>query len=373
MKEINLGRTLIIQRHKRGMTQDEVAEYIGVSKASVSKWETGTTYPDITLLPRLAAFFNISIDELMGYEPQMLKEDIRKLYQKLCRDFSEQPFDSVMEHCREITKKYFSCAPLLLQIGTLYVNHCMFAGSTEQRQQVLEEARELFVRVQEESGDAELSNQAVSLEALCLLQLGRANEVLDLLTPVEFVRLTPEPLLASAYQMLGNKEEARRVLQVGIFTTMVELLNFLVAYMESCVNDIAVFDETFQKIDALSRAFSMSTLHPAILLSFYLSAAQGFSIQGNADRALDNLEYYTELAASMIFPLKLHGDMYFDLLDKWMEDDLILGVDMPRNETTVRKSIVEAVMNNPVFAPYSEYPRFQRIIHRLRAMEENGK
>lgn len=52
---------------------------MGVSKAAVSKWETGLSYPDITLLPVLAAYFNISIDELMGYEPQMGKEDIRKL------------------------------------------------------------------------------------------------------------------------------------------------------------------------------------------------------------------------------------------------------------------------------------------------------
>lgn len=66
MKELNIGRSLLENRHKRGITQDELAEYIGVSKASVSKWETAATYPDITLLPRLAAFFNISIDELDG-------------------------------------------------------------------------------------------------------------------------------------------------------------------------------------------------------------------------------------------------------------------------------------------------------------------
>ena len=65
MKEINIGRILMQNRHKKGITQDELAEYIGVSKASVSKWETAATYPDITLLPRLAAFFDISIDELM--------------------------------------------------------------------------------------------------------------------------------------------------------------------------------------------------------------------------------------------------------------------------------------------------------------------
>ena len=76
MKEINLGRVLIENRHKLGITQDELAAYMGVSKAAVSKWETGMTYPDITLLPQLATYFNISIDELMGYEPQMTKEQI---------------------------------------------------------------------------------------------------------------------------------------------------------------------------------------------------------------------------------------------------------------------------------------------------------
>ena len=41
MKEINLGRILIENRHKRGITQDELASYMGVPKAAVSKWETG--------------------------------------------------------------------------------------------------------------------------------------------------------------------------------------------------------------------------------------------------------------------------------------------------------------------------------------------
>ena len=59
MKDINLGKVLVEQRRRMGITQDELASYLGVSKAAVSKWETGATYPDITLLPQLAAFFNI--------------------------------------------------------------------------------------------------------------------------------------------------------------------------------------------------------------------------------------------------------------------------------------------------------------------------
>ena len=41
MKEIHLGRVLVENRHRRGITQDELAAYMGVSKAAVSKWETG--------------------------------------------------------------------------------------------------------------------------------------------------------------------------------------------------------------------------------------------------------------------------------------------------------------------------------------------
>ena len=41
MKEINISKTLVSKRREKGITQDELAEYIGVSKASVSKWETG--------------------------------------------------------------------------------------------------------------------------------------------------------------------------------------------------------------------------------------------------------------------------------------------------------------------------------------------
>lgn len=56
-------------RKSRGIGQQELAEVLGVSFQSVSKWETGVTMPDITLLPSIAKYFNISIDELLGVKP----------------------------------------------------------------------------------------------------------------------------------------------------------------------------------------------------------------------------------------------------------------------------------------------------------------
>ena len=49
MKEINVGKMIILKRKEKKITQDELAKYIGVSKAAISKWETGQSYPDITL------------------------------------------------------------------------------------------------------------------------------------------------------------------------------------------------------------------------------------------------------------------------------------------------------------------------------------
>lgn len=52
----------------KNLTQEDVAEYLGITPQSVSKWERGESYPDITLLPALANIFETSIDLLVGMD-----------------------------------------------------------------------------------------------------------------------------------------------------------------------------------------------------------------------------------------------------------------------------------------------------------------
>ena len=54
-------------RRERGMTQEQLAEAMGVSTASVSKWETGQTAPELTALMALADFFEVSVDTMLGH------------------------------------------------------------------------------------------------------------------------------------------------------------------------------------------------------------------------------------------------------------------------------------------------------------------
>jgi transcriptional regulator with XRE-family HTH domain len=61
-----LAENLKSLRKGKDLTQEEVAEILGVSPQSVSKWERGDTYPDITLLPALANYYETSVDALIG-------------------------------------------------------------------------------------------------------------------------------------------------------------------------------------------------------------------------------------------------------------------------------------------------------------------
>lgn len=64
--ELKLGAAIKRLRTEKGITQEALADYVGVSFQAVSKWETDTTMPDITLLPKLAVFFGVSIDDLFS-------------------------------------------------------------------------------------------------------------------------------------------------------------------------------------------------------------------------------------------------------------------------------------------------------------------
>ena len=60
-----LAENLALLRNIRGMTQEEVAEVIGISRQSYSKWEQGETIPDIEKCDWLAKFYGVSIDALV--------------------------------------------------------------------------------------------------------------------------------------------------------------------------------------------------------------------------------------------------------------------------------------------------------------------
>ena len=124
MDSIRLAENLLTLRKDKKITQEQLADFCGVTKASVSKWETGQTLPDILLLPRLAAFFGVSIDVLMGYKMHLTTEQIHKVYEELAMDFATKKFEESMKKSREYVKQYYSCYEFLEKI-ILQGHQCM--------------------------------------------------------------------------------------------------------------------------------------------------------------------------------------------------------------------------------------------------------
>lgn len=66
---IKIGKQIQILRKEKGLSQEDLAQVFNVTNQSVSKWETGQSCPDISLLPDIAKYFGVSVDELLGYKP----------------------------------------------------------------------------------------------------------------------------------------------------------------------------------------------------------------------------------------------------------------------------------------------------------------
>ena len=72
--EQTLGKRIVLNRKRMHMTQDQLAEKLGVTAQAVSKWENDQSCPDIATLPKLAQIFGITVDELLGTRQMPARE-----------------------------------------------------------------------------------------------------------------------------------------------------------------------------------------------------------------------------------------------------------------------------------------------------------
>jgi hypothetical protein len=306
------------------------------------------------------------LDELLGYEPQMTDEDIDKLYEELSNKFFEKPFDEVMDQCREIVKKYFSCFPLIYRMGLLYTNYGATSNDNNLKISALTEAKELFIRVKELSDDVQLKQLAIHIEATCEMMLGNPNGIIELLDDIK----PPPPhqvLLSKAYLMKENVKDAKAELQELIFSNIMGIFEAMPIYTGICVNEAECFEEACKRAVGLIDMFNLKSIAPAMILPFYLSAAQGYLSSKNIEKSLDMLETYTDIVTSDMYPIKLvKGDNFFNLIDNRREN-LTYGIKtLPRDEKSIRQSLADYVTENPEFASLSSDPRFKILVKKLK-------
>lgn len=85
---MSLGNHLFQARKKKGLSQEEVAEKLGISRQTVSKWETDETLPDIRQSKRLAVLYGVSLDELVVFDIDI--KEIQEAIDKTSESVSEK-------------------------------------------------------------------------------------------------------------------------------------------------------------------------------------------------------------------------------------------------------------------------------------------
>ncbi|MBQ8210561.1 MAG: helix-turn-helix transcriptional regulator [Clostridia bacterium] len=91
---MNIGNKIRELRKQRGITQEQLAENVGVSFQAVSKWENNIALPDITLAPVLASYFCISMDELFDFSLKEIEYEVEKIVQKAYEFRESNPCES---------------------------------------------------------------------------------------------------------------------------------------------------------------------------------------------------------------------------------------------------------------------------------------
>ncbi len=369
--EMNIGPIIMEKRKEKQVTQQELANFVGVSKASVSKWETGQTYPDITLLPLLAAYFDITIDSLLTYEPQLDNHEIQRIYGMLKKSLETQPSEDVLATIRSFVRRYYSCYPFILQMGMFLMNHADLLPGEENIQTYNKEAKELFVHVKTQAKDPELITQALKYEAYTSLTLNEFDQVLEILGDQVPALFPIESLIAAAQQQKGEEQQAVITLQSAIYQYTTVFLSFLGNYLQVVINQPEKFAETVSRGIQFTDIFNFKRMHPVALMNFQLSAIFGYAQMQNETAALPLLNDFLEVMRETDFPVELHGDDYFDQVDKWLER-LEIGHQLPRDSMKIKETLINFVINNPAFANFSDQAQLQQIYTELRLLQKKG-
>lgn len=370
MKQFNMGKVIQQKRKESQLTQEELAQKMGVSKSSVSKWETGQTYPDIYLLPELATFFSITIDELMDYEPHLSKEEVRNIYIELSERFGNDSFEVVFEELKQLIEKYYASDFFLAQMATLLLNYANFAAIDKQKELLLF-IIELVQRVKEITIEAALMTQSNALEAFCQLQLGNSDEALSLLNHDVALYMGQEQILSQAYIAKGNFEKAQEVLQVTQYQHLIGLIVTSGDELALEVENLEKFDEIVCRIKRIIEVYDVRNLHPFLVITFLNNVFIGLTQQFRIEEGLKILTEIVDMIIAQTFPIELHGDDYFYLLDDWMLNQPNLNTNMPRDEKTIKMSLIDFYETHPgIRAAFIDNQQFNSLIKKLK--ENNG-
>lgn len=174
-------------RKEQNLTQEQIANYLGVTAPAVNKWENGVSYPDITLLAPLARILKTDIDTLLSFHDELTDIEIHKIVREISVEISTKGYQKSFEKVSNLIKEYPNCDKLILftsQILNAYLSMQDISNKEKYKKQIT-----AWFETVAFSTEKELANMATT--SLCHHYMvnddhEEAQKLLDAIPPIGF-------------------------------------------------------------------------------------------------------------------------------------------------------------------------------------------
>lgn len=141
--KLNLSENIRTLRKQKNLTQEQLAEALSVTVGAVSKWESGATMPEIETLVRIADFFDLSVDALLGW--QLEGGNLRKNVARIKTMIEEKDFDNAITLGEKLLQKHPNNFTAIYHAATAHMENGCFHGN-KANPEAFQRARELLER-----------------------------------------------------------------------------------------------------------------------------------------------------------------------------------------------------------------------------------
>ena len=252
------------------MTQEQLANYLGVSAPAVNKWENGISYPDITLLPPLARILKTDVNTLLSFHEELTPLELNQLLTDLIMKLKEDGYDAGFQYGEATILEYPTCDQLILSITQLLFGYLALLGvkNRDAYEQKIIHWYELMI----DSKNAEVRNAASG--SLCQFYMERndfekAQQLIDSIPPLGYDK---RPIQAMLHVKQGNTDAAYTVYENMLYETANKtysaiLCNLQIACEQKQYDKAAVFTKLAIEAAKLFELGSYMIYTPALLLA----------------------------------------------------------------------------------------------------------
>lgn len=254
MNKLLIGENIFKLRKERGLTQDELADFMKVSTAAVSKWESGNSYPDITLLPELASFFNVSVDKLLSFKSGLSDDEIQKIYRECEKLFSSNDIVSAIDKSKGYISKYNSSYSLKYKIGFLFFFYSW--KNTEKCIDMIKYAVYLYEDIVKNSSSIELVEESLFQLSALYQFLNKDDKAVEALKKIHKSDIDPDTMLACIYIKKNEMKRARKILQKRLYKRVNDISSICMTLLNSYNDDLSMIEKYHNLCMNIQREFS---------------------------------------------------------------------------------------------------------------------